>query len=47
MLRSHRSMHRIVWIALAVLLPLVCGYALWFRAPANSTVTGPQTGEGR
>ena len=37
MLRSHRNVHRLVWIVLAILLPVICGYALWFRAPANSS----------
>ena len=37
------SVALVAWIALAVLLPLVCGYALWFRAPANaaSRLSGP------
>lgn len=39
MLRSHRNVHRAGWIVLAILLPVICGYALWFRAPANSPST--------
>ena len=40
MLRRHRAAHRVVWIALAVLLPVLIAIGFWLRTqpPASTPV---------
>ncbi|MBK8979926.1 MAG: hypothetical protein IPM29_28850 [Planctomycetes bacterium] len=43
MLRSHRALHLRVWIAIAVVVPLICGYALVTRtAPPTVAPASPR-----
>ena len=34
MLRRHRDVHRVVWMALAILLPALVAIGFWLRTPA-------------